>query len=147
MANLRILIQISQELARTLVSSDLRELERNRTTAISSTRGLFDSIPNGIAHRAMRLTGWLTIGNCDHQDRLVQTVGPGWTHDHRLNHLVSQVGAERGQSCEANPADELVDILGVADAITALGRVHETHGDTILVESRRSCCDKAEDLS
>jgi hypothetical protein len=36
MADLRIFIQFSKEIAGALISSDLRELERNRPTTVSS---------------------------------------------------------------------------------------------------------------
>lgn len=84
-ANLRVLVQLLQELARALVVADLSELNAER---IGSVPRALQFLVRGLEHlddRVAVFSAWRTVRDCDDQDGLLEASCAGGTQKQGLD--------------------------------------------------------------
>lgn len=149
-ADLRVLVELAKELSGHLVVADLGEFECNTAATVLGEALLkgVECVSDCVEDGVLRLTGGLTIGDGNDQDRLPQLTLSSLGEENFINNLLAERGTHGSETLELNTTHNLFDLGLVCAAVlkrpTSLVAdareisVHEAERNAVLVEQSRS---------
>lgn len=169
-ANLRVLVQLLQELACALVVADLSELNAERIGSVPRALQFLIRSLEDLDDRVAVFSAWRTIRDCDDQDGLLeasctsgtqkkglydrcpdvsanlQQHGEGELKTH-LEDLLLHGGAERSQAAELGLLHELIGGAFGIDVVSFNALIEPANLDAVLVKERGSLSDLRRETS
>jgi hypothetical protein len=148
LANLRVVVELAQELASLLIVADLSELEGNGAGTVLRVVGLLEGVANSVEDGRGGLASGLSISDGNDEQRLAHLSATQLGYENAINDLLAQFGTHGGKAAELVTADELLDLLlrlNVLDHVLGRGIVHEAEGNAVVVEESGSGSDTLHD--